>query len=140
MAGRERLVILYIGDRQMVVARFSESGQFIPVERKDRLPVIPKNLQGDLRNVSARVAFELSQMKPDVYGEIDTSDHNLIAEGEWFDSLTKLLKAKGIGKKNLPEIIARGFGAANLDRNSKKQLLEDIASVLDRLVETSSKL
>lgn len=97
-------------------------------------------MQGDLRNVSARVAFELSQMKPDVYSEIDTGDPDLIAEGGWFDSLNKLLKAKGIGKKNLPELIGRSFSSANLDRNSKKQLLEDVASVLDRLVETSSKL
>lgn len=140
MAGRERLVILDIGSGQIVVARFSESGQFIPVERKNRLPIVPRNLQGDLRNVSARVAFELSQMKPGVYSEIDTGDPDLIAEGSWLDSLDRILRVKGINKKSLPKIIARSFGATDVDSDNKKQLLEDIASVLDRLVETSSKL
>jgi hypothetical protein len=125
-----------------ILVKKTSSGQFSPIgeiKRVIELPVVPARLKGHLRNVAARVSFELNSMRPDVYSIVETDNPNLIEEGSWLDSLDKILAVKGVDRRTLPEIIANNFGARNLYPVEREQLVEDIRFVLDELIDSSRK-
>jgi hypothetical protein len=139
MAERERLVILPVVGGKELVARITPTGQFTPLEAgRRRSSVVPAELQGDLRNVAARVAFELQESNPNLFSEIDTSDPDRIAGGVWEESLSRLKKS-GLKDDDLVSVIARRFGARGLTPSQFNQLKEDIKAVIDSFKSSKSR-
>ena len=136
--GKELEILKVAGGGEIVVTR-TPTGQFSPVEiKKDKNPIVPARLQGDLRNVAARVAFELQESNSNLFSEIDTSDPEEIAEGVWEESLSRLKKS-GLKDDDLVWVIARRFGARGLTPNQFKQLQEDIKVVIDSFKSSKSR-
>ena len=139
MTERERLVILPVVGGKELIARITPTGQFTPLEAgKRRSSIVPAELQGDLRNVAARVAFELQESTPNLFSEVDTSDPEGIAEGVWEESLSRLKKS-GLKDDDLALVIARRFGTRGLTPNQFKQLQEDIRAVIDSFKSSKSR-
>ena len=73
MARGKELKILEVAGGGEIVATRTPTGQFSSVERRrNKNPIVPARLQGDLRNVAAYVASRLQESDPTRFSGVET--------------------------------------------------------------------